>query len=193
MRLGELCGLTLHDVNLEERLLYVNHQLQYNSGVGKNIRQTKTAAGIRELPMTDEVYEAFVRVVENRKKIKSDEVIDGYRSFLFLDERNKVMVGYQWEKRFAHIIEKYNKLYKDELPKITPHMCRHTYCTRMAGTGISVYTLSKLMGHSSVEITMDVYAHADTENAKAELNRIKPKLDELNQSADKIISMPNLA
>ena len=68
-----------------------------------------------------------------------------------------------------------------------------TYCTRMAGTGISVYTLSKLMGHSSVEITMDVYAHADTENAKAELNRIKPKLDELNQSADKIISMPNLA
>ena len=103
------------------------------------------------------------------------------------------MVGDQWEKRFAHIIEKYNKLYKDELPKITPHMCRHTYCTRMAGTGISVYTLSKLMGHSSIEITMDVYAHADTEQARAELKRIKPKLDELNQSADKIISMPNLA
>ena len=193
LRLGELCGLTLHDVNLEERLLYVNHQLQYNSGIGKNIRQTKTVAGIRELPMTDEVYEAFVRVVENRKKIHSDERIDGYAGFLFLDERNKVMVGYQWEKRFAHIIEKYNKLYKDELPKITPHMCRHTYCTRMAGTGISVYTLSKLMGHSSIEITMDVYAHADTEQARAELKRIKPKLDELNQSADKIISMPNLA
>ena len=77
--------------------------------------------------------------------------------------------------------------------KITPHMCRHTYCTRIAGTGISVYTLSKLMGHSSIEITMDVYAHADTEQARAELKRIKPKLDELNQSADKIISMPNLA
>ena len=49
------------------------------------------------------------------------------------------------------------------------------------------------MDSCSIEITMDVYAHADTENAKAELNRIKPKLDELNQSADKIISMPNLA
>ncbi len=193
LRLGELCGLTLQDVNLEEKLLYVNHQLQYNAGVGKNIRQTKTDAGVRELPMTDEVYEAFVRVVENRKKICSDERIDGYDGFLFLDHRKKVMVGYQWEKRFAHIIEKYNKLYKDELPKITPHMCRHTYCTRMAGTGISVYTLSKLMGHSSIEITMDVYAHADTEQARAELKRIKPKLDELNQSADKIISMPNLA
>ena len=40
---------------------------------------------------------------------------------------------------------------------------------------------------------MDIYAHADTEQARAELKRIKPKLDELNQSADKIISMPNLA
>lgn len=49
------------------------------------------------------------------------------------------------------------------------------------------------MDSCSIEITMDVYAHADTEQARVELKRIKPKLDELNQSADKIISMPNLA
>lgn len=46
------------------------------------------------------------------------------------------------------------------------------------------------MDSCSIEITN---AHADTEQARAELKRIKPKLDELNQSADKIISMPNLA
>ena len=114
------------------------------------------------------------------------------KNYLFDINGNRVIV-FRSEDDAITLNNPFISIKKDELPKITPHMCRHTYCTRMAGTGISVYTLSKLMGHSSVEITMDVYAHADTENAKAELNRIKPKLDELNQSADKIISMPNLA
>lgn len=182
MRLGELCGLTLDNIDINNKIISINHQLQYNAGVGKNIRETKTTSGLRDIPMTDEVYEAFVRVINNRQAIESDEVIDGYSGFLFLDERNKVMVGYQWEKKFHYIIEKYNKIYKDELPKITPHMCRHTYCTRMAGSGINVYTLSKLMGHSSIEITMDVYSHADTEQARAELARVKPELDKLNET-----------
>lgn len=103
------------------------------------------------------------------------------------------MVGYQWEKKFQHIIEKYNKTYKDELPKITPHMCRHTYCTRMASSGINIQTLSYLMGHSSIEVTNDVYTHLDTDVARVELDRIKPELDKLNKQADKVVSMPRMA
>jgi integrase len=196
LRLGELCGLTVDDIDLNARRFSVNHQLQYNNGIGKNVRSVKTNAGFRELPMTDEVYEAFVRVLNNKangREIFVDEDGKSYGDFLFLDSRDKVMVGYQWEKRFTHIIEKYNKMYKDELPKITPHMCRHTYCTRMAASGININTLKYLMGHSSIEVTADVYTHLGTENAEVELDRIKDELTRINKEAEKVVSMPRMA
>lgn len=193
LRLGELCGLTIHDIDLENDIISINHQLQYNAGYGKNAGLTKTECGTRRLPMTEEVYQAFIRVINRRREIKSNEVIDGYKDFLFVDEHGKVMVGYQWEKVFQHIIEKHNKLYKDELPKITPHMCRHTYCTRMAISGININTLSYLMGHSSIEVTADVYTHINEKHAKVELDKVKEELLKLDKESDKIISMPNMA
>ncbi len=120
-RIGEFCGLTLKDIDLEKRTINVNHQLQYVGNRGKYIEKTKTEAGTRVLPMSDEVYAAFKRVVQNRKKPKVEEMIDGYTGFLFLDKRGKPMMPYQWEKRFQHVVEKYNRIYRVQLPKITPH------------------------------------------------------------------------
>ena len=121
LRIGEFCGLTLKDIDLEKRTINVNHQLQYVGNKGKYIEKTKTEAGTRVLPMSDEVYAAFKRVVQNRKKPKVEEMIDGYTGFLFLDKRGKPMMPYQWEKRFQHVVEKYNRIYRVQLPKITPH------------------------------------------------------------------------
>lgn len=67
--------------------------------------------------MSDEVYAAFKRVVQNRKKPKVEEMIDGYTGFLFLDKRGKPMMPYQWEKRFQHVVEKYNRIYRVQLSK----------------------------------------------------------------------------
>ena len=97
--------------------------------VQKYIEKTKTEAGTRVLPMSDDVYEAFKRVISGREKPKVEEMIDGYTGFLFLDNRGKPMMPYQWEKKFQHSVAKYNKIYRLQLPKITPHVCRHTYCT----------------------------------------------------------------
>ena len=146
LRIGEFCGLTLKDIDLERRTINVNHQLQYVGNRGKYIEKTKTEAGTRVLLMSDEVYAAFKRVVQNRKKPKVEEMIDGYTGFLFLDKRGKPMMPYQWEKRFQHVVEKYNRIYRVQLPKITPHVCRHTFCTNAAKRGISVETLKYLMG-----------------------------------------------
>ena len=72
-------------------------------------------------------------------------------------------------------------------------MCRHTYCTRMAVSGISIQTLSYLMGHSSIEVTADVYTHIKVDNAKVEVDKILPELQRLEKEAEKIISMPRMA
>jgi integrase len=123
--------------------------------------------------MSDEVYETFKRVLSSRHKPKAEVMIDGYVGFLFLDERDKPMLAYQWEKKFQHAVEKYNKIYKVELPKITPHVCRHTYCSNMAKSGVSVKTLQYLMGHSDISTTMNVYTHLKLEDAQDELEKLK--------------------
>ena len=69
------------------------------------------------------------------------------------------MVAMHWEKYFQHMVEKYNKIYRDQLPEITPHVCRHTYCSDMAKAGISPKTLQYLMGHSEIGVTMNTYTH----------------------------------
>jgi len=172
LRISELCGLTIRDVDLKERTINVHKQLQYTAGK-VYIEQTKTNAGTRVLPMSDEVYETFKRVVSGRKKPKVEKMIDGVSGFLFLDDKGKPMVAYQWEKKFQHSVEKYNKIYKVELPKITPHVCRHTYCSNMAKSGISVKTLQYLMGHSDISVTMNVYTHLKLEDAQDELEKLK--------------------
>lgn len=173
LRISELCGLTIRDIDLQGRTINVYKQLQYTGGKKAYIEQTKTDAGTRVLPMSDEVYEAFKRVISGRKKPRVEQMIDGVSGFLFLDEKGKPMVAYHWEKKFQHSVEKYNKIYKVELPKITPHVCRHTYCTNMAKSGISVKTLQYLMGHSDISVTMNVYTHLKLVDAQDELEKLK--------------------
>lgn len=180
LRVSELSGLTLRDIDMKERTININHQLQTTGHKGKYIEETKTNAGTRILPMTEEVYEAFQRVLENRKAPKVEQIIDGYSGFLFLDRRGKAMVSYQWEKRFQRAVEKHNKENKRKLPKITPHICRHTYCTNMAKSGISPKTLQYLMGHSSIEVTMNVYTHLGLADAKREVDRLEA-MKEINE------------
>lgn len=76
LRVSELSGLTLRDIDMKERTININHQLQTTGHKGKYIEETKTNAGTRILPMTEEVYEAFQRVLANRKAPKVEQIID---------------------------------------------------------------------------------------------------------------------
>lgn len=106
-------------------------------------------------------------------------MIDGYRGFLFLDNRGKLMMPYQWEKKFQHSVAKYNKIYRVQLPKITPHVCGHTYCTKMAKRQISVESLKYLMGHTDISVTSNVYTHLKLEDAQKEMEKLKKAEAEL--------------
>lgn len=173
LRIGEFCGLTIKDIDLKKKTIDVNHQLQYVGNKGKYIERTKTDAGTRVLPMTEDVYEVFKRVISSRKKPKVEKMIDGYSGFLFLDAKGNPMLPYQWEKKFQHSVQKYNKIYRVQLPKITPHVCRHTYCTNMAKRQISAETLRYLMGHTDSSVTSRVYTHLKLEDAQSELSRLE--------------------
>lgn len=91
---------------------------------------------------------------------------------MFLDKDGEPMVAMHWEKYFKHICEKYNSIYKVQLPKVTPHVCRHTFCSRMAAKRMNPKTLQYIMGHLVISVTLNTYTHMGFEDASEELNRI---------------------
>lgn len=102
------------------------------------IKTPKTEKDVRYVPMSDEVRECFKRILENRKKPKIEPMINGKCRFLYLDKNNMPMVALHWEKYFQHIREKYNKIYKKELPVTSPHVAKHTFCSNIAKSGVNL-------------------------------------------------------
>ena len=133
------------------------------------LESTKTNAGTRQLPMTEDVYQCFKTILEKREKRKIEPVIDGYCGFLYIDKNGMPLVALHWEKYFQHAVEKYNSIYKVQLPKITPHVCRHTYCSNQARAGMNPKTLQYLMGHSDIGVTLNTYTHIKYDDAKDEV------------------------
>lgn len=99
--------------------------------MGYEILTPKTEKGERYVPMQKDVADCFRRIIQNRKHPKIELMIDGYSGFLFLDKNDMPMVALHWEKYFQHIREKYNSIYKVQMPCITPHVCRHTFCYQL--------------------------------------------------------------
>ena len=78
-----------------------------------------------------------------------------------------------WEHRFNHMVKRYNDIYRVEMSNITPHVCRHTYCSNMAKSGMNPKTLQYLMGHSDIGVTLNTYTHLGLEGAEDELRRLE--------------------
>ena len=167
LRISELCGLTVQDLDFENHTLNIDHQLLRNQE-GYYIETPKTKCGIRKVPMSEEAGKAFQRVLK-RKKTGKGIVIDGCRNFLFLNQKGMPMTACYYTSTLRNIVKKYNKYHDESLPKITPHILRHTFCTRLAQKNMNPKNLQYIMGHSSIMITLNLYAHASMENVKAEL------------------------
>ena len=58
------------------------------------------------------------------------------------------------------------------MPKITPHVCRHTYCSNMAKSGMNPKVLQYLMGHSDISVTLNTYTHLKLEDAQDEIKKM---------------------
>ncbi len=172
LRISELCGLTLADLDLENRTINIDQQLLRNTEGGYYTDDPKTKSGNRQILMREEVYQAFMRVIQNRKKAQPFK-IDGYTDFLFLNLNGYPKVACNYDSMFRGLVKKYNKSHDEALPKVTtPHTLRHTFCTNLANAGMNPKALQYIMGHSNIQMTLNYYAHATFESARAEMERV---------------------
>ena len=170
MRVSEFCGLTRDDLDFENRTIRVDHQLVRDAHCNYYIEKTKTESGRRFIPMTNDVYDALKNILRNCPRQKKPIVVDGYKGFFLIDKKGCPKVALHIENEIRWARKKYNDKHPDsQLPNITPHVFRHTFCTNMALAGMDVKVLQYLMGHSDIDVTMNVYTHINYERASEQM------------------------
>lgn len=165
LRASELCGLTIDNIDMDNRVIKVEKQLQC---INRRhiVLKTKTLNGVRYIPMTDGVHRCFASVLSKRylkgdvEPICYDERGRSYEGFVFLATRSrKTIVRSHIEEYLRNCIRRYNMANPScPIQKFEPHICRHTFATNMQG--LPPKTLQTILGHGNITTTMNHYVDA---------------------------------
>ena len=187
LRISEFCGLTIDDIDFKGHTIHIWKQLIRTMVDGESTMYiedtTKTTAGERYVPMSDMVEQCFRRCIAKRPtfdKEPSVKTLDGkleISGFIFFDKDAHITVAQHWENHLRWAVSKHNRIYKEELPPISPHVCRHTFCSNMASSGMNPKSLQYIMGHSDFGITMNVYTHIESGDTTEEYRRLVGSLN----------------
>lgn len=176
MRIGECLGLTWKDIDFEERVIHLNHQLVYGKINGKTqfyIKEPKFNSK-RDILLQNKVLE----VLKEQKKDEyfSSKVLgtelDGYSEFVFFNRNNNFNKPMTINRAIKGMINEYNQTHEEQMVDFSAHTLRHTFCTRMAESGMDPKVLQKIMGHKSIAVTMEIYNHVDSDRMQTEIERI---------------------
>lgn len=177
LRISEAIGLTWNDVNMNKREININHQVQWRTVDNEYVlyaSKTKTDAGTRVIPMTDEVYKLFLeqrKVWFSTTKANNFEV-DGYKDFVFISHVTGKCMNHNNVRRMLRTIVAMNNEREIQLPHISPHILRHTAATRLAESGCDIKVMQYLLGQTDIRTTMRVYNHVDSERVKREFEKL---------------------
>lgn len=158
LRLGEVCALRWANVDFQEQLIHVVGtviRLDSANGVQLQIDSPKTASSERSIPLTTAVAAVLER---ERTQSQSEFVITGRAPDTFMNPRT---LEYQF-----HAV-----LRQSELPPVPFHTLRHTFATRCISYGMDMKSLSEILGHSSVSITLNTYIHPSDELKRSGMER----------------------
>lgn len=160
LRIGELCALKWQDIDFVNALIHVNGTQSRIDGELK-ITSPKSKASKRTIPIPD-------CLLQNLKNHKNN-------SEFILSNGTKAVDVRTYRRRFKALLKEAG------LPDIKFHAIRHTFASRALEVGMDYKTLSEILGHASVSITMDLYVHALDEHKKNQMN----KLNEIFNSQSK--------
>ncbi len=168
LRIGEMCALQWKDIDFENRIMYISKTAIRVKSEDENKYKTKiiidtpkTETSTRTVP----IHSQLITLLKRFKRDDNSFVLTGTNECL------PTNVYYHYYKKFISSlnIKEYNF-----------HVLRHTFATRALLNGIDIKTLSEILGHSNVKITLDRYVHITNEDKICQINRL-PFL-ELKQS-----------
>ena len=176
LRTGELIGLTWDAVDFKNRTITIKRTLEYRHSRGTwEAGPPKTESSYREIPMTNKVFNILNALYYARKNRYEAETLD--QEMVYKDKLTDQMVSFNMKElvfvNFRTGMPTKNSTYDTHLYKlcdeagikpISMHVLRHSYATRAIERGVNPKTLQKLLGHASLQTTMDTYVHVTDES-----------------------------
>ena len=104
-------------------------------------------------------------------KVNADHQLQRHNKIGYQVHRAKTEKGIRQIPMTPEAAE-YNSIYNVQMPKVTPHVCRHTFCSRMAAARMNPKIMQYIMGHSDISVTLDTYTHPGFEEASEEIRRL---------------------
>lgn len=193
-RIGEAIGIRWDDIDMEKRLISINHSLTYycreedSFKAEFRVSEPKTEAGIREIPMMKPVYD----VLKEEWSRQSEEGfcvenVDGITNFVFTNRFGGPHNPAAVNRAIKRIVDAHNseelvnaKKEKREpiiIPKFSCHIFRHTFASRFCENETNIKVIQEVMGHADVSTTMNIYAEVNNEVTRESLEKLAANLD----------------
>lgn len=159
IRVGELCALTWDDISLEKNIIHIHRtmqRIQTPDGVKKTailIAEPKSQCSIRDIPIAGTL----------REKLMQQSGKEGY---VLTGNKNKYVEPRTMQNRFKAIVE------RCDIRDAHFHTLRHTFATRCIEVGFDVKSLSEILGHANVSITLNRYVHPSMELKQKNMDKL---------------------
>lgn len=159
LRIGEICAMKWSDIDIEKRVITVRRTIQRIQTFEKGrktkliITEPKSIKSRREIPIPD----GIISLLDNFRTKEDDYILSGC---------TKPVEPRTMQNRFKAVLR------KEGLPSVHFHSLRHSFATRAIEAGSDIKTLSEILGHSSVELTLNIYVHSSLERKRALMDKV---------------------
>lgn len=162
IRIGELCALRWEHLDLKRGILSIRETMQRIKNVSNSdgskthitITSPKSACSIRDIPLP-------LFLIELAKDLESSP-----KSFVLTGSKTKFIEPRTLQNRFKKIVS------KCDIPEINYHILRHTFATRCIEVGFEIKSLSEILGHANVNITLNRYVHSSFELKQENMEKL---------------------
>lgn len=160
LRIGEICALKWKNIDLEKRVIHIKKTLQRVYTLEKKteviIDRSKTESSIRDIPMSDKIYNILKK--EYNKQNPENFFLTG-KDKKYIEPRN-------YQNIFKKILR------DSKVKEYNFHVLRHTFATNCIKVGMDIKSLSEILGHSSVDVTLNRYVHSSYEMKNKYLQKL---------------------
>ena len=166
VRTGEMIGLKWDDLDFERNIITISRSMEYRYSVGEwRIGPPKTKRGYREIPMTVANREMLLDLKQQYDNGKY--VLDEFKEFVFINRKGMPTKNSTYDVHISKLTNKAN------IKNFSMHTLRHTFATRCIEAGMRPKTLQQILGHSSINITMNLYVHVTDEEKSKEMQKFE--------------------
>ena len=169
LRTGELIGLRWDDIDFKEKTMKIERSMEYRYKVDEwRVGPPKSKSGYRTVPLTEEAIRILQdqRAKNSRLKIIPIE----WKDTVFLCKNGTPVKNSTYDTGLFKYCDRAG------IPRFSMHVLRHTFATRCIEAGMKPKTLQKILGHSNIGITMNLYVHITEDEKHREIDLVADAL-----------------